>query len=150
MKQVLDRLKACLDDPVLGRALCGVTEIPEARGVDVRERLSIYLSERYGLDVPPAKLQPITYSEALFVAEELLSGPTFGPRERSVGKKLFLQFISEFDDDVAFYSTYTFKIDPVKGTYVAKGTYILDNSFDLGLLLADAKRVGILWKGDED
>jgi hypothetical protein len=151
-RAIRDRLVANLNSHDDGRALCAVVSAPQTRKGDGREGLSRFLFSEFGLDVAPTSLEEVSRVDALFVATELLLGPVWGRRAttRSGAERLAEAFVALFGDGVAFYSTYAYRIDHWNATYTATGARLLDNSFELGIMVADESRVGILWLGDED
>ncbi len=152
MKDIHDKLVANLNDREEGKVLCAVQDIASIPNVDLAEPLRSFVAQTYGLHIGPDSLRSLSREEAVFIATELLRGPAWGPPvvARSIAERDARTFIDRFDDSVVCQSTYEISIDHEKGTYTMMGVSLLGNSFELGFLLRDRARVGILWMGDED
>lgn len=156
-ENIVNRLKTHINDLVHGQALCFI-DLQSKLGTSPAMRntslIRKFIKERLDRDIDESRLIEVSNEIAKFVVTRLLSGSYWSsrPSESQFRSSELLtdRFFASFDHDAKFYSTFRYKIDARLLTFSYRGSGLIDNSFESGIIVVDDTKIGIFWIGDED
>jgi len=139
-----------LNDSEEGIVLCDISQDPH-NGESDEQRLSKYLSSRFGLSLDPAHIRQLTPEVAQGIAERVIAGLSYPslPRTPSTDREQLLDFLAHFAPARRYYSPMKYTFGPHKDEITRTGYRLhVDIDLDEGILVIDETKVGIVWMAD--